>query len=574
MQKIQPAKNPSEVTSLPLEKQKPDNFQWWVALLVITAVAAFLRLWQLAENPQLFNLDEMVVGYDAQSIWTTGQDHWGNFLPIHFRAFNNYLPPIANYLDVPFVGLLGMNPFAVRLPFALLGAFTVFITGLLGKRLFGPVAGLIAALLLAFEPWHMNYSRIAFHASLVPLFIACALYYFILSLDNLKADQLNRRKAMLWIAASGVCFGILFMTYFTEKVNAPIFALICFAAAAKTLWKEKGVLAVWIITAIVTASPVILEQVFAWGKLSVRFNEVGILNKVPDWWRLFFQDYFSYYNPSSVFFNGFLDGVDVRPDFVGELLWLEGLLFIPALYFIIRKPLKDVFSQRIVLLGWFFTFQIAASLTIFSPHQVRALNFLPLPELLAGYGAVILWKNLKNNYLRWGVAAALSLLFVVNATVFLTGFFNEASTVYDRAQEQIPANLVLDRAAKDSYQLLQPCDTLWFDSINNQSYIYYLFLSGYSPARFHQDAKVTTDDTYNKFEKVTRFGQVNIGQPDKTNLTQTNLDCRSTNPGKVYWLTRQPSEEWPNTGLTWKTLQTYNTPKGQPFWSLLQLSQS
>lgn len=118
----------------------------------------------------------MVLGYDAWSLWTTHRDQWGAFLPVHFRTFGDYVPPVGNYLAAPFVGVLGLNQFAPRLPFAVLGIATVLLCALFGRALFGRTAGFLAAVLLAFDPWHLHYSRIAFPASTVPFLTVSALY--------------------------------------------------------------------------------------------------------------------------------------------------------------------------------------------------------------------------------------------------------------------------------------------------------------------------------------------------------------------------------------------------------------
>lgn len=113
---------------------------FWSALLIITVIAGTLRLYRLGTYPQRFNQDEMVLGYDAWSLWQTGHDQHGDRLPIFFRTFNDYVPPVANYLTAPFVGILGLNETTTRLPVALLSTATVLLVGLLGRRWFGPVA--------------------------------------------------------------------------------------------------------------------------------------------------------------------------------------------------------------------------------------------------------------------------------------------------------------------------------------------------------------------------------------------------------------------------------------------------
>src|SRR5258708_39596370 len=81
---------------------------FWLPLLAVLLFAAGVRLYKLGEYPQRFNQDEMVMGYDAWSLWQTGRDHHGDLLPINFRAFNDFVPPVNTYITAPFVGIFGL----------------------------------------------------------------------------------------------------------------------------------------------------------------------------------------------------------------------------------------------------------------------------------------------------------------------------------------------------------------------------------------------------------------------------------------------------------------------------------
>src|SRR3989304_8512132 len=78
-------------------------------------LACFLRFYHLGSYPAL-NADEAAIGYNAYSLIQTGRDEHGNFWPIHFQSFNDYKPGFYFYLVVPFVKMLGLNEWAVRVP--------------------------------------------------------------------------------------------------------------------------------------------------------------------------------------------------------------------------------------------------------------------------------------------------------------------------------------------------------------------------------------------------------------------------------------------------------------------------
>src|SRR5258707_10623050 len=140
---------------------------FWLPLLAVLLFAAGVRLYKLGEYPQRFNQDEMVMGYDAWSLWQTGRDHHGDLLPINFRAFNDFVPPVNTYIAAPFVGIFGLDEATTRLPMALMGICAVFLVALLGRRWFVATAGLVAGRFLGVDPWTGNSCRIAFPPSII-----------------------------------------------------------------------------------------------------------------------------------------------------------------------------------------------------------------------------------------------------------------------------------------------------------------------------------------------------------------------------------------------------------------------
>ncbi|KKT76332.1 MAG: hypothetical protein UW69_C0001G0028 [Microgenomates group bacterium GW2011_GWA2_44_7] len=159
-----------------------------IFLGTIIVLALILRLGALDRYPAGFNADEANQGYSAYSLLQTGKDEWGETLPLSPRTFGDYKAPLYTYLTVPSIALFGLNVFATRLPAAILGTLTVLITYLLVISLFdhtamsmpklkekvwlnGNVIGLVAALLLAISPWHVQLSRGAFEANLPSFFI-------------------------------------------------------------------------------------------------------------------------------------------------------------------------------------------------------------------------------------------------------------------------------------------------------------------------------------------------------------------------------------------------------------------
>jgi len=93
-------------------------------------------------------------------------------------------PPLVMWLMAMFMKLLGFTSLAARLPSALLGFGTVIVTYLLGKKLFGTLAGYLAALSLVTGIHFLYYSRAAMTDVAVTFFISLSIYLFLLAKEK------------------------------------------------------------------------------------------------------------------------------------------------------------------------------------------------------------------------------------------------------------------------------------------------------------------------------------------------------------------------------------------------------
>src|SRR2546430_12052414 len=94
-----------------------------IILVCILGLAFILRFFGAV--PPSLDWDETSLGYNAYSILKTGADEYGSRLPLSFRSFDDYKPPVYVYLTVPSVAVFGLTELAVRLPAAALGVVAV-----------------------------------------------------------------------------------------------------------------------------------------------------------------------------------------------------------------------------------------------------------------------------------------------------------------------------------------------------------------------------------------------------------------------------------------------------------------
>ena len=106
-------------------------------LIIITAIALFLRLWQIGVVPPSPDWDEVSLGYNAYSILKTGKDEYGKFLPVVLRSFDDYKPALYAYFIIPFIPLFDLDIVSVRIPSVAFGVLAVIAVYFFVKELFG-----------------------------------------------------------------------------------------------------------------------------------------------------------------------------------------------------------------------------------------------------------------------------------------------------------------------------------------------------------------------------------------------------------------------------------------------------
>ncbi|HRY52621.1 MAG TPA: glycosyltransferase family 39 protein [Candidatus Portnoybacteria bacterium] len=218
-------------------------------LLVILAVAAFFRFYDLAGIPPGLYPDVAINGNDAI-----------NALKNHdFKLFypeNNGREGLFINLIAFSFWLFGISVWSIKIVPAIFGLLTVLGIYFLAKQLFcylgsrhSQAIGLLAAFFLSISFWHVNFSRLGFRAIMVPFFLVWSFYFLYRGLNvGEKMASRNLKAAGLFILA-GLFFGLGFHTYIAFRI-APvillvpiIFSFVYFWPKLKNFWKERA--SVW-----------------------------------------------------------------------------------------------------------------------------------------------------------------------------------------------------------------------------------------------------------------------------------------------------------------------------------------
>lgn len=493
----------------------------YVTLFLITFLAAFIRFYKLSEVPVSLYWDEVSTGYNAYSIEKSQRDEYGNFMPVLFRAYNDYKMPLNIYLTAVSTKFFGLNEFSVRFPSALSGTLTVFVTFFLTRLLlsflkkkeavYTSVIPLLASLFLAISPWHIQFSRAGFEANIALFFVILGVYLLFKGISSYR-----------FYLISFVSFALALYGYRSVFIFVPIFLIVFLIIWRKELLKY-GLLKLLVGIIIFAFMLIPLVKPLAQGG-STRFQQTSISNSVEEkalksfqngkpenkkilYVQTFLQGYFSEFSPQFLFFTGDPQGRH-SPRGMGVLYIWEMPFLILGVWFLFKKFKFPVIATLVV---WILSFPIAASLSIPTPHALRALNFLPIPQILSAFGLVYTWQSLPINTRK---AFALLMSVVVLALfmnfVYRYSISNTKLVVSDWGDGY---KQLVTYVGKNEYKY----DKIIVSGHYWQPYMYFLFYDKFDPKKFQQ----TGDSTH--FGKYLFGGtswDLAVGKPE---LNQVNL---------------------------------------------------
>lgn len=378
----------------------------WLILILI--LASFLRLYNLGSNPPALYWDEASLGYNAFSILKKGIDEHGVRFPVsHFLAYGDAKPPVYIYATSISIAVFGVTEFAIRFPSAMAGILLVLLTYLLAKALEKPLRlekigfAELVSLLLAIAPWHLHVSRVAYEANVaLTLFVSG----FVCFVYAQKRPSLYLLSAIFWVST--------WYTFNAYRIFLPLFLLVLGIIFFKQLWQNRGYVLLSIGLALILTAPLVPFVLSDQAKL--RFDEVTIfkdLNPVIDannrielndqslWSKLvynrrvlfaaeFLDGYFDHFKFDFLFFSG-----DVNPRLgvrdIGMLYLVELPLILAGIFYLIKT--KGVWNW--ILMSWLLLSIVPAAIARETPHALRTLQVLPLPQLVAAIGFVYLYRN-------------------------------------------------------------------------------------------------------------------------------------------------------------------------------------
>jgi 4-amino-4-deoxy-L-arabinose transferase-like glycosyltransferase len=337
--------------------------------VALTALAAALRLFFLAEIPPGLYHDEAFNGLDALGI--LGGEH-----AIYFAA-NRGREPLFIYLIAVTVGVFGRTPGALRLAAAICGTLTVPATYLMARVWFNRRIAVLSAAIIATTYWHVHLSRVGFRAVTLPLAIAVAVW--------VSGRAYHSRSRGTWLLA-GILYGACFYTYVAVRLTPVVvlgFAVYLLLAGEKDrLWPGALTFAAG---TLVTLLPLGLYALNHWDVLTGRPGQVSVFNPLIN--------------------DGDLPGTLIR-----QLLSTLGMFFVRGdtipRHNLPGRPVFDPLMAGAMILGtgltaarawrrhsgsaltliWVGLMLVPTWLAEDAPHFLRAVGVLPLLVVLPALG--------------------------------------------------------------------------------------------------------------------------------------------------------------------------------------------
>lgn len=466
----------------------------------IFILALFFRLYRISSVPPSPSLDEVSLGWNAYSIFQTGKDEYGTFLPILLRAYDDYRPAFYVYLILPFLSLLGLTVEAVRLPSFVLSLVTVVATFFLAKTLTKNTwIGLIAMFLLAISPWHIYISRLGHEANAGLAFGVIGITLFFYSLYECKQTSV--------LAFSLLSFVLALYSYQSQKIIIPIILCSLFALFSRDLFKQFKKIIALLFFCFILLVPLIIVTFSDKGL--IRFQGTTVFdgshplyeqervafvqareekNIVLHLWhhprltslKIFLQQYMSHFSFSWLFQGKAYEAHKVP--YMGLLYPWEVPFILVGVVLAYKLFSKKVFF---FMLLWFFSSPIPAAITTQAPHAMRSYTFLPTWQI---FGAIGLWHMFSRYALLKKSVIGIVIFFLV-ISVSLYHLYRNYFFVFPREQSD-----AFSYATADAMKyLLNHRDA--FDSIvisnrlgqrySYPSYMFFLFFSRYDPKKYH-----------------------------------------------------------------------------------------
>lgn len=477
---------------------KPNRRLTLWLIVPILILGAGLRIVGLEQSPPGLAPDEASNSYDAYSIWHTGRDQHGVFLPTVMRALNDYRMPLFMYTQAPLVGAGGLTVFNARLAAAFWGGLAIAALYRLGKEWFNLPVALASAAFFSISPWAVPLNRIAHEGSTT---VTSSLLVVILFW---RWRQTNR---FLYLTGAAIAAGLGLYTYSVMNLFLPL-TVGMLALAWRHQIRVKW-LHVLIATGVglVLSLPMISNLTRYPQQMSARYREISVFRtERPVSESLYRILLYTGYNlsPDYLFLKGDRDILQ-HPAGMGQLYIAQAFLSPLGIAAAWRRR-----KWRLPLAlsgGWLFAALLPVVLTEpnlpRSGHALRGLPAVVPWQLWSGLGFIALTHFVRPRSFRRALQITVAGWILFQAFGYFRYYFQDYPR--DAARN---FNVVMKRAALTMNQGADEYPAIYFTCDSNWPYLYFLFFTRYDPHLLQQDLPERGAMLFGAVSRVGKFHNV------------------------------------------------------------------
>lgn len=512
----------------------------YTLLILCFALGAFFRFYNTSHLPSGLNTDETAIGYNAYSILTTGKDEYGYSFPLYFKSFNDYKLPVYIYLTSASIKFFGMTEFAVRFWSILMGSITIVSLFFLVKELSGKKdLALVSSFLIACNPWHIFFSRIAFEVNVAISFIVLGALLFILGM---------KRKNIFIFFLSFIFFLLSLYCYNVTRILSPFILGLLVALNYKQVLKLPLIFKLSFLLFLAGLTPFLLSLYASSGfanqqgvlisggkSLASDIEFRSYLTALPSpiskllfniptliLWQ-YVKNILSFFSMNFFFVNGAQQPINSVEN-AGLFNIIEALTIPLGIYVIIKNKISSLYP----FVGWAIIVILIGSLTLEVPHATRTYGIIIPFVVFSAVGLTTLIRQLHT--LKPPMVKLAS--YTVLAALFLFSFiYFGASYVY-----KFPIAYAKEWRAEDK-QLVQfikengnQYDKIIFDKQADFIYTSLLFYGRYSPQDYHKTAEYGKNGL---LLVATKFGKYQFEDIDWDNVGNTGKTLLITDGNHV-----------------------------------------
>jgi 4-amino-4-deoxy-L-arabinose transferase-like glycosyltransferase len=514
--------------------------------ICILIVGALTRLGGLGQLPLVLNRDEAALAVTARFIGATGADEHDHRWPLNTKSFGDWKLASYSYILLPFLTLFGNHDWVVRLPSALIGIAMIGGVWLLIWELTYSETSLkkpsflidnryllatCSAFLLAFSPWSLHVSRIAYEGHIAAGFAMASVWFFLRSL--------RPHSALPWYLVLATSSALLSMiTYHAFQVVMPLLGLSLLSLYWRQLWAQREQftmpISISVSIVIIVFGVFVLDglaganiQKFAGISIfSSKNYETAIIAKwgsLPIYWgrkanlysNYFFElgmqvvkNAFALVDLRFLFLNG---GSEPIHRFAGAGLFhlFELITLSVGLFIAIKQRAK----WHLTLLLWLGVALVPALITLQPQHPIRLLGALVPLTCISALGMVTLLEAIsslpRQSWKYLATTCAVGSIFVSISFTLLTYFYYFAKQQYSNWPWYMPAVVRVGELALTTPEIKH----IVFQGTSLSPYVFYLWYGTYDFSTIAQSIKYYQPDE-SGFEHVEQLGQIKFEQVD------------------------------------------------------------